>query len=261
MNVTEEIIESTATELEPVATPATLFRTDDPTLVLKRAEEVANALAPVIRKAGLVSQISGKDYLTVEAWQTLGAQVGVTPVIVSTTRIEQGWEARCEARTLDGRVVGAADSMCLTSEERWEDSADFEVRSMAQTRAMSRALASVLRFIPTLAGFAGTPAEEMQGVRQQHGKTRPSDKQVAFIAQLAKGLGANEADQDLIRDYCKANLSAGKEGSASKTIELLKGDGDGVPAEVLVRLLESANEWNAKQSDLPADTTDLPAAA
>ncbi len=141
-----EIQPGDAQEIAPiqVAAPASLFRTDDPVEVLRKAKAVADALAPVIREAGLVATIQGKDYLQVEAWQTLGQQVGVTPVVVSTKRLTDpdGWEARCEARTLDGRTIGAADSMCLRDEDRWKDSEDFEIRSMAQTRAMSRARAA-----------------------------------------------------------------------------------------------------------------------
>jgi hypothetical protein len=37
----------------------------------------------------------------------------------------------------------------------------FQLRSMAQTRASSKAFANVLRFVPLLAGLKGTPAEEL----------------------------------------------------------------------------------------------------
>jgi hypothetical protein len=37
----------------------------------------------------------------------------------------------------------------------------FQLRSMAHTRASSRAFASVLRFVPVLAGYKPTPAEEL----------------------------------------------------------------------------------------------------
>lgn len=38
-----------------------------------------------------------------------------------------------------------------------------QLRSMAQTRANAKALSNVLRFVPVLAGYKGTPAEEMSG--------------------------------------------------------------------------------------------------
>jgi hypothetical protein len=39
----------------------------------------------------------------------------------------------------------------------------FQLRSMAQTRALAKVLANVLRWVPVLAGYKGTPAEEMSG--------------------------------------------------------------------------------------------------
>lgn len=39
----------------------------------------------------------------------------------------------------------------------------FQLRSMAQTRAIAKALSNVLRWVPVLAGYKGTPAEEMSG--------------------------------------------------------------------------------------------------
>lgn len=211
----------------PAAPPTSLFRTDDPVEVLQKAKAVADALAPVIREAGLVSNIQGRDYLKVEAWQTLGQQVGVTPVVVSTKRLTEpdGWEARCEARTLEGRTIGAADSMCLRDEARWKDSDDFEIRSMAQTRAMSRALASVLRFIPTLAGMAGTPAEEMDRVRSQGGsgggnaKGFNSEAQRRFFEKTLGDAGfESEAKADAV-EYVRCTKTKGE---ISKLIDALK---------------------------------------
>jgi hypothetical protein len=159
-----EVVEEPGTDVVPAEhVGTTLFRTTDPTEVLVRAGETAEALMPVIREKGLVSDIQGREYLRVEAWTTLGAMLGVTPVCVWTRRLDKGWEARVEARTLDGRVVGAAEAECLRDESKWRNRDDFAIRSMAQTRATSKALASVLRFVATLGGAAGTPAEEMVG--------------------------------------------------------------------------------------------------
>lgn len=244
MDETTEIVPA------PAASPASIFRTDDPVEVLEKAQTIAKALAPVIREAGLVSKISGKEYLKVEAWQTLGQQVGVTGVITSTTRIEGGWEARCEARTLDGRVIGAAESMCLKEEERWKDSEDFEIRSMAQTRAMSRALASPLRFIPTLAGMGGTPAEEMDRVAANGGngssgggRRQPSDAQLNFFERLAKDAGFVSDELATVMAYAKEKLSSSE---VSKAIDGLK---DKEKQTAIADDLQTASKaWGASQS-------------
>lgn len=63
----------------------------------------------------------------------------------------------------DGRVVGAADAMCVTAEGgNWGPRSTSNARrAMAQTRAMSRALRGPLGFVVTLAGYQATAAEEM----------------------------------------------------------------------------------------------------
>ena len=77
-----------------------------------------------------------------------------------------GWEARVIAtRTSDSAIMGAAESECRWDEPHWADRDSYALRSMAQTRASSKAYSNALRFVVTLAGFSGTPAEEMEGVR------------------------------------------------------------------------------------------------
>jgi hypothetical protein len=75
--------------------------------------------------------------------------------------VADGWEARVEARTLAGQVVGAAEAECLRTEKTWSSRDDYALRSMAQTRAVSKALRGPLGFVVTLAGYEATPAEEM----------------------------------------------------------------------------------------------------
>jgi hypothetical protein len=166
VDVVTEAIESTAEDIgtEVVLVdrpPTTLFRTEDPVEVLERASRVAQALKSVIDKQGLVSRIQGREHVRVEGWTTLGSMLGVVPVVVWTKRTEDGWEARVEARTMDGRVVGAAEAMCSTAEKTWKTRDDYALRSMAQTRATSKALRGPLGFVVTLAGYEATPAEEM----------------------------------------------------------------------------------------------------
>lgn len=157
--------EVVGTDLEVLApAPASLFHTDDPVEVLDKASAVATALASVIDRQNMFVSIRGKKHVTIDGWQTLGSMLGVTAVVVSTSEISEGdWEARAEARTLDGRVVGAADAMCCKAEGgNWGPKATSNARrAMAQTRAMSRALRGPLGFVVNLAGYQATAAEEM----------------------------------------------------------------------------------------------------
>jgi hypothetical protein len=138
-----------------------LFRTDEPADIVKRASAVASSLKDVIAKQGLISNISGKQYPKCEAWTLCGTMLGVFPVLCWSRPIEDGWEARVEAKTRDGAIVGAAEAQCLRSERNWSNRDDFALRSMAQTRATSKALRMPLGFIMSLAGYQVTPAEEM----------------------------------------------------------------------------------------------------
>jgi hypothetical protein len=143
------------------APPATLFGTADPDEIIAEVARRATTLASVIKKQKLSQRIGGRDHVLVEGWTLLGTLLGVFPVCVWSRQLENGWEARVEARTLDGRIVGSAEAMCLRSERSWAARDEYALRSMAQTRATSKALRQPLGFVVTMAGFHPTPAEEM----------------------------------------------------------------------------------------------------
>jgi hypothetical protein len=158
---------------------ATLFGSSDPEAALQQMTLVARTLADVVRQQNLVVKIGQSEHVRVEGWSFLGSLLGVFPVVTWTRPFVAddgnciGWEARVEARTRQGEVVGAAESECLRSEADWSYTPvskygkplkprdDYALRSMAQTRAVSKALRLPLGFVMQLAGFNPTPAEEM----------------------------------------------------------------------------------------------------
>lgn len=79
------------------------------------------------------------------------------------------YEARVEARTISGLVVGTAEATCSRKEPRWAQEHEYAVKSMAQTRATSKALKAATGWLMVLAGYKATPAEEMpdQGEEQR----------------------------------------------------------------------------------------------
>lgn len=162
------------TDLAPVEQQQTgaavnLFATDDPEAVIEKASAHAKALNRVVRDQGLISNIQGSEHIKVEGWTLLGSMLGVFPItewtrpVVDEDGKKVGWEARVEARTRAGEVVGAAEAECLRSESNWSGRDDYALRSMAQTRATSKALRMPLGFVVQLAGYNPTPAEEMPG--------------------------------------------------------------------------------------------------
>jgi hypothetical protein len=193
-----------ATELLPIEpAPANLFLTNDPATFLARASEAASALARVIHDRKLFTRIRGKEHVHVEGWTLLGSLLGVFPITEWTRRIDDGWEARVVAKTRAGELVGAAESMCTPQEARWRNADEYAVRSMAATRATSKALRLPLGFIMELAGFDATPAEEMPA--DEHGPptpsspvdgTEPSAEQLEEVRALVRTLAQIEPETD-----------------------------------------------------------------
>ena len=171
---------------------SSLFGTDDPVQIIRKSAEVAGALKDVLAKQNMISKISGRDHVKVEGWQTTGVMLGVSarvawsrpycdpvsgePVVSDyevvefnkKTQVERrfhvtghSWEARVEVVRADGEVIAAGEAMCSRNESTWAKRDDFSLRSMAQTRATSKALRGVLGFIVTMAGYEASPAEEM----------------------------------------------------------------------------------------------------
>jgi hypothetical protein len=81
---------------------------------------------------------------------------------------------------------------------------------MAQTRATSKALGSPLRFIVTLAGYEGTPAEEMPSQDAQQAAPPPppptgpklDPERVKQIGQGISALGLTYKQVDLMLGAC-----------------------------------------------------------
>lgn len=188
MSATEEIIDGEIVPYEPPAQTPTLFGTTDPEAVVEAATRAARPLAQVIRDQKLSVKIGPSEHVRVEGWTLLGSMLGVFPICVWTRKIEGddgGWEARVEARTRDGALVGAAEAECLYAEKTWANRDDYALRSMAQTRATSKALRQPLGFIVSLAGFSATPAEEMPRPERKATKKDKSEAMRTRIRDLS----------------------------------------------------------------------------
>ena len=177
--MTQELVQIDHTEL---ATPARPMGSDEYRDTVKEAGEKAQVLAEVVESCNLYATISGRKYLTVEAWQTIGVGYGITARIDWTRELEGGgWEARAVA--VDASNVERSAAECEAGrpdDTPWDSRPAYQQRSMAQTRAISKALRSCLSWVVVLAGYAPTPAEEMPreaDMIQQPKRTAP-DKMV-----------------------------------------------------------------------------------
>ncbi|MDE3096881.1 MAG: hypothetical protein KGK07_12910 [Chloroflexota bacterium] len=176
-----DVIDVTGREVVVHEQPGALFAGETPQAVAARMRDTARALKSVIESAHgsdgkpllmTIPGVPGK-YVRCEGWTTLGSMVGVFPVLIWTRPCPDGWEARVEARTMSGQTVGAAEAMCTREERSWSKRDEFALRSMAQTRATSKALRMPLGFVMTLAGYDATPAEEMPPNRGNAPAPRP----------------------------------------------------------------------------------------
>lgn len=135
----------------------------DPEVALASAQKAAKALLKVVSQKRQIV-INGRRYLTFEDWQTIGRFYGITVGVASTTKAEDGYEARAVVYNGAATIISAAEGICTRSERKWKDRDEYALKSMAQTRACAKALRNVLAWVAVLAGFEGTPAEEMNSV-------------------------------------------------------------------------------------------------
>lgn len=236
---------------------------------LAEAELVAKAFAARAQRLDLWKQIGPSRHLKIEGWQMLGMMYRVTAGIVATKPVKfgehDGWEATAEAIYVPTRSrISTADAMCLTDEEQWDlrpvyegKGADrkhvddiqvpyFQLRSMAQTRACSKVLANLFKFIALMSGFAGTPAEEMTGreahagssgngqAPQRTGKAAPTDPisepQMGRLFAIANTHNKSDDAVGVVLEHFKYSTADGVRAAAAK---IQRKDYDAIVNEVM----------------------------
>jgi hypothetical protein len=169
--------------LEAQAVTLGVIQANKPADLVRAATEAANALASVIESKKLYNSISGRRYTRVEGWTTLAAMLGCLPREVSVVRRENGtYEATVElARMTDGVVLTRASAECGMDEKTWANRADYARRSMAVTRATSKACRLAFSWVMVLAGFEATPSEEIPADEDGVVLERASDEQITIV--------------------------------------------------------------------------------
>ena len=149
---------------------------------IKNAEEIATIFTEVVEKKGWWTPFKGGNkHLDIEAWIFLAVKLyGYIPRITYVKQLEENdvgkgfamaYEAQAELIEIDSKgneiVLARGWSSAGTHGDTFFNKIGHSSQSMAQTRALSKVISSYFRFLPPLAGFSGTPIEEMpDGDRQ-----------------------------------------------------------------------------------------------
>lgn len=171
-------------------------------LALERAKACANELKKVIVECKMATLIGDKEHVHIEGWQLLGQWMGVFGQEVPdlSHRLEDGgWESAVELIDVNtGRRVGFATGICGMDEtdswdnETWANRPEYARKSMSITRAEGKAFRLKYSYIMKLAGYSGTPAEEMTGMsatRSAEARQDPASFILTFGKHQTKTLG------------------------------------------------------------------------
>ena len=183
-------------------------------LDLEVARERAKVAAEVITEMKLFKKIGNKKFVFVDGWTTLAALYRMS-VTIAWTKVDDDGVAYARAElvnTVTGEILVGAESECGgKGDDTWINRTAMAKRSMAQTRATSKVCRQALSWVMVLAGFQGTPAEEMEredgsggargegnGTGESGGSVTGKSTRVPAIAQLR--LQANELVIAAIKD-------------------------------------------------------------
>jgi hypothetical protein len=135
--------------------------------LLLSAKEAASALERVIMSNDRPPvMFNGRRHLEYPHWQTIGKFYHASVRTLDAEPVEIGGVRgfKAKAQVLDentGIVIGGAEAYCMADERNWSGKPLFQLASMAQTRAGSKALSNKFRYVAIVAGYEPTPSEEM----------------------------------------------------------------------------------------------------
>lgn len=210
---------------------------------LKRAGVLKKSIDRATNKSEWISEIrTGKDvknYLRIGGWQQLASLYGYTvgSVVVEDHR-DSGdrliWSrARATLRNEAGVVIGTADAVCGRDEPKWQADPSFSIASMAQTRALSKAIRNVLGWVALLGGFGDTPGEEMEHLNVKDAKANSVSSPPTRTAVSGPAPSIFEDDDDEEAPICPAHglprnmVPAGRAKSTNKPFGDFWGSCDG----------------------------------
>jgi|AP59_1055472.scaffolds.fasta_scaffold06440_5 hypothetical protein len=172
-----------------------------PKKAMAEMREIVQIMASQCTGTAFISEIRGKQYPKVEWWTTIGATLGLFPVVMYSRKLdrtgETAYEARVEVRH-GNNVVAAGEALCSSQESHWKDAPEYSIKSMAITRATGKAYRIPLSFLAVMAGLAPTNAEEIpidanNFNQSAQSSQKASVKQLDYIFNLAQNLYGEDA--------------------------------------------------------------------
>lgn len=133
-----------------------------------RMAKMAEVLKRHVVGHKLYTNIRGKNYAHVEGWQFAGGLMGLFPLVAGVENLSGGseikWKATVEITNKEGRVMSRGFAVCSSKEASKKSFDEYAILSMAQTRAVGKAYRNLVGWVMKLAGYEGTPSEEMHKV-------------------------------------------------------------------------------------------------
>lgn len=146
---------------------------------LAHTKKLAVELTKFIDDNKLSVVIAGKKYVMVEGWQFAGSQLGLTAIPEDAENISTDSEIKYRAKAdvfhiATGNLISRGFALCSNKEAKKKSFDEYAVLSMAQTRAIGKAYRNNLSWLMKLAGFEGTPVEEIdrEAVEEDLGKIK-----------------------------------------------------------------------------------------
>ena len=161
---------------EPVRTALVSVNQSTNAEVYRASTDAADLCREIVMRTA--QNIQGRKYVKVEGWQAIAVAHGCTASARSVERVDGGVRAVGEIRRMsDGSVIAEAEGFVGEDEPTWYGGeviaygkkktlpkrADYAIRAMAQTRAISRACRSAFAHVVVMidGGLSTTPAEEV----------------------------------------------------------------------------------------------------
>lgn len=196
----------------------------------RRSTDAAGLCGEIVKQTA--KPIQGRRFVSVEGWQAIAIAHGCAAGARNVERVEGGVRAIGEVRRMsDGQVISTAEGFVGEDEAVWfggesrdkwgkvkvlPKRADYAIRAMAQTRAISRACRSAFAHVVVMidAELSTTPAEEVpdggfvEGQFQEAGQVSPpkpanSSSTTMPDAEWAKLIGLVEATSTDARWMCE----------------------------------------------------------